>query len=189
MRSRNPLSALTALAAALVLIACSSPAGPEPTARAMRVTGVRLDPRTSSPVILLQEEKGAHRQLPIWIGVNEARSIALALEKIVSPRPNSHDLIRNLVLGIDAVVSRVLITELRDGTFYAVLEVEIDGRRVGVDSRPSDAIAVAVRTGTPVFATEEVLDEAGLVPGGGEGLEIDWRGPPLPRAAEPARTH
>jgi bifunctional DNase/RNase len=139
----------------------------------MRLHGVELDPRTSSPVILLQEEQGAQRRLPIWIGAHEAHSITLALEKIPSPRPNSHDLIQNIVQGINASVSRVLITELRDGTYYALLELAMDGRRIRVDSRPSDAIAVATRSGAPVYATEEVLTQAGI-PNAEEALDIDW---------------
>jgi bifunctional DNase/RNase len=177
--------ALMAVCIVALFIGCTSPAGPDHVARAMRVAGVQLDPRTSSPVIMLQEEDGARRRLPIWIGVPEARSIALALENIPSPRPNSHDLIQNIVQEIDASVSRVLITELKAGTFYALLELTINGRQVEVDSRPSDAIAVATRTGTPVYATEEVLRQAGLLPETGEALDIDWK----TEAEDSQRTH
>jgi hypothetical protein len=92
----------------------------------MHVESVKLDPRTSTPVILLQEEEGARRRLPIWIGVYEAQSIAMGMEKITSPRPNAHDLMRNLVEKIDGRVARVLITELKEGVYYALLEIEID---------------------------------------------------------------
>ena len=99
----------------------------------------------------------------------------MGMEKITSPRPNTHDLMRNLVEKIDGRVARVLITELKEGIYYALLEIEIDGRTVAVDSRPSDAIALAIRTGTPVYATDEVLRQGGVPAEGGEAVDIDWR--------------
>ena len=158
----------------LALAACSAASGPYASAVSVTVAGVRIDPQSASPVILLREDEGRRRHLPIWIGTHEARSIALAMEQITLPRPNSHDLIRNILHGVDALISRVIITELRNGTYYAVLEVEIDGRLAEIDARPSDAIAVAMRVKAPIFAAQEVLDEAGLMQRSGEALEIDW---------------
>ena len=156
---------------------CTVPTGAGMRAHLVHVDGVKLDPRTSTPVILLQEEEGARRRLPIWIGVYEAQSIAMGMEKIKSPRPNSHDLIRSLVEKIDGRVARVVITELKEGVYYALLEIEVDGRTVSVDSRPSDAIALAIRTGTQVYPTEEVLRQGSFLPEGGEALDIDWPAP------------
>ena len=164
-----------------LLLGCSVPTGRGIDARSMNVESVKLDPRTSTPVILLQEEEGARRRLPIWIGVYEAQSIAMGMEKIESPRPNPHDLMRNLVEQIDGRLARVVITELKEGVYYALLEVEIDGRTVLVDSRPSDAIALAIRTGTRVYATEEVLRKGSFLPDGGEALDIEWQ----PHGTEP----
>ena len=158
-----------------VFAGCTVPTGAGMRTFSMHVESVKLDPRTSTPVILLQEEEGARRRLPIWIGVYEAQSIAMGMEKITSPRPNAHDLMRNLVEKIDGRVARVLITELKGGVYYALLEIEIDGRTVAVDSRPSDAIALAIRTGTPVYATDEVLRQGGVPAEGGEAVDIDWR--------------
>ncbi len=173
------------LSAAVILstsFGCSVPTGARLDAHSMNVESVKLDPRTSMPVILLQEEEGARRRLPIWIGVYEAQSIAMGMEKIKSPRPNSHDLMRNLVEQIDGRIARVVITQLKDGVYYALLEVEIDGRTVLVDSRPSDAIALAIRTGTRVYATEEVLRQGSFPPAGGEALDIQWQ---VPEPTEP----
>ncbi len=173
------------VSAAVVLstsFGCSVPSGARLDAHSMNVESVKIDPRTSTPVILLQEEEGARRRLPIWIGVYEAQSIAMGLKRIESPRPNSHDLMRNLVEQIDGRVARVVITELKEGVYYALLEVEIDGRTVVVDSRPSDAIALAIRTGTPVYATEEVLRKGSFVPDEGEALDIKWQ---VPNRIEP----
>ena len=155
----------------LYLAGCTSTSS-GPVTYPMEVESVRVDPRTSSPVLLLKERSGLRRRLPIWIGPYEARSIALGMEAIRLPRPNTHDLIRNLLETIRGKVLRVVITELRENTYYALLEIETGGRKVAIDSRPSDAVAVAVRTGAPVFATEEVLAAAGRRPEGEPAMEI-----------------
>ena len=111
------------------------------------------------PVVVL-EEQGGPRWLPIWIGTAEARSIALEIEERTSPRPNSHDLARAMIRGLDASVDRVIVTELRSGTYYAVLGMAIGDRVVEIDARPSDAIALALRAQAPVFVMPEVLDQA-----------------------------
>ena len=163
-------SHLRILATLSVLVGCTS-TSLGPATFSMEIEGVRVDPETS--LLLLKERNGLHRRLPIWIGEYEAQSIALGMNDIEIPRPNSHDLIRNLLETIRGKVLRVVITELRDNTYYALLEIESGGKQLLIDSRPSDAVAVAVRTGAPLFATGEVLDAAGRVPGNDEpAMEI-----------------
>jgi bifunctional DNase/RNase len=170
----------------LAVAGCTS-TSPVSGAYSMRIDGVRVDPRTSSPVILLKEESGLRRRLPIWIGMYEAQSIALGMEEVETPRPNTHDLIQNILGGIRGELERVVITELRGNTYYAVLELEVDGSKVVVDSRPSDAIAVAVRVGAPVFATEAVLEAAGRRADDEPAVEIEW--PVTEGGDDPARRH
>jgi bifunctional DNase/RNase len=129
---------------------------------AMDVVGVRVELPSNQPIVLLRESEGA-RYLPIWIGGSEATAIATALEGVVPPRPLTHDLMRSVIDALGALAVRVVITEMRDSVFYADLSLDISGREVHVSSRPSDAIALAVRTGTPVFALPSVLDDAGVV--------------------------
>jgi uncharacterized protein len=157
----RPISLLRSLACALALAGapgCASPDGPRPDEVAIRVASVGFDPAAQSPVVLLVEEQAPGRKLPIWIGMFEARSIAFALEQIPQPRPNSHDLLASVVAELDGHLVRVVITELRDATYYAELAIERDGRVRPIDARPSDAIALALRTGTPLFARSAVLD-------------------------------
>ncbi len=140
----------------------------------MKIESVRMDLRTSSPVLLLSEESGLRRKLPIWIGPYEAQSIALGMENVQTPRPNTHDLIQNIVDGLRGKIRRVTVTELRENTYYALVELELDGSRIEVDSRPSDAIAVAVRMGVPIFASEAVLEAAARRAEDEPALEIEW---------------
>ena len=139
------------------LLACKSPEGLPRNLHAVYVESLSVDRRTDTPVILLREQDGSGRELPIWIGMPEAQSIAMAMEDVPLPRPNTHDLIKNILSELRGDIRRVIITELRGHTYYAIIEMRVDGRDVDVDSRPSDAIAVAIRTGAPVFATDEVL--------------------------------
>jgi bifunctional DNase/RNase len=125
----------------------------------MELLGVRLEIPANAPVVLLREQTG-DRVLPIYIGPEEAKAIAMALEGMSTPRPMTHDLFRDTLAALGAAVQRVTVTELRDRTFYAELELRIDGRTVRVSSRPSDAIALAVRVDAPIYASEDVLDEA-----------------------------
>ena len=158
MPNARPLIGLSVLLAA-ALVACSVPsAGLDSKTRLMRVDSVKLDPRTEDPVLLLTEEGGESRELMIWIGDNEATSIALALHEVEIPRPNTHDLVRNLLNGIDGEIERVVVTEVRDSIYYAVIRLRVNGRTVSIDSRPSDAIAIAIRTGASVFAAESLLE-------------------------------
>lgn len=125
----------------------------------MELLGVRLELPANAPVVLLREQSG-DRVLPIYIGPEEAKAIALAIEGVPVPRPMTHDLLRDTISALGAAVISVTVTELRDRTFYAELELRIADRAVRVSSRPSDAIALAVRVNAPIYASEEVLDEA-----------------------------
>lgn len=171
------------------LVSCASAEGPRRDVHAMYVESLQMDERTDTPVIVLRERDGDERELPIWIGLAEARSIALAMEEMSSPRPNTHDLIKNLLEGLNGDLRRVVITELRDHTYYAVIRVALDGREVEVDSRPSDAIAVAIRTGAPVFATDEVLVQGSEDGSDEPRLDIDWRGRDEATEGSPLRAH
>jgi bifunctional DNase/RNase len=179
-------ASVVAIATILAAAGCTS-TSPRTGASSMKVDGVRMDPRTSSPVLLLKEESGLRRRLPIWIGLYEAQSIAIGMEAVETPRPNTHDLIGNILGGIQGELHRVVITELRGNTYYAVLEIELNGEKVVIDSRPSDAIAVAVRAGAPVFATEEVLEAAGRRADDEPAVEIRW--PEIERDDEPMPRH
>jgi bifunctional DNase/RNase len=136
----------------------------------VRVDRVLIDDN-DSPVVVLEEEGGT-RWLPIWIGNAEARSIALEIEEFHPPRPNTHDLARDLIRGLDAEVVRVVVTELREGTYYALLHLRRGGRSFPIDARPSDAIAIALRAQAPIFVREPLFtqDRSGPEPAvGGDG--------------------
>ncbi|HUQ62358.1 MAG TPA: bifunctional nuclease family protein [Acidimicrobiales bacterium] len=128
----------------------------------MHLVGVRVEMPTNNPIVLLREADGQHRVLPIFIGPVEATAIAFALQGVVTPRPMTHDLMKDVLAALAVGVERVIITELRDRTFYAEIEMTRNGSATKVSSRPSDAIALAARLRTPIFATEEVLDEAAV---------------------------
>jgi hypothetical protein len=125
----------------------------------MTVRGIALDPITNMPIIILkdQDEK---RALPIWVGIFEANAIALELEKIATPRPMTHDLIKNILDGVGASVQQIVINDLKENTFFAVIEVNFNGNVVNIDSRPSDAIALALRLNAPIFVTDKVVSKA-----------------------------
>src|SRR5205807_3185464 len=129
----------------------------------MHLVGVRVELPTNNPIVLLREADGDHRVLPIFIGAVEATAIAFALQGVVTQRPMTHDLMRDLLTGLGVAVDRIVITELREGTFYADIEMSSNGNQYKVSSRPSDAIALAARLNTPIFADEAVLDEAAVV--------------------------
>jgi bifunctional DNase/RNase len=158
------------------LLACTSREGLPPNLHAVYVESLSVDQRTDTPVLLLKEQNGTGRELPIWIGMPEAQSIAMAMEDVPLPRPNTHDLIKNILSELRGDIQRVVITELRGHTYYAVIKMRVDGRVVVVDSRPSDAIAVAIRTGAPVFATDEVLVPVDFDTDFEEepAIDIDW---------------
>ena len=124
----------------------------------MKIEGLLFDPRSNMYILLLKEISGSNT-LPIWIGKPEADSIALALGKIVTPRPLTHDLIKNVITGVNMKITKVVITEIVDNTYYAGIYVDRgDGSEVPIDSRPSDAIAVAIRINAPIFVDESVIE-------------------------------
>lgn len=122
----------------------------------MKINRLILDHMTNMPVVELKDE-GGETVLPIWVGVPEANAIALEIEKVSTPRPMTHDLLKNLLVGLDAVVRKVVVTELREDVFFAVIWLERDGQTISIDSRPSDALALALRVDCPIFVEEEVL--------------------------------
>jgi bifunctional DNase/RNase len=128
----------------------------------MSIYGINLDLFNSSPIVILKVEE-ENRYLPIWIGQQEARSILMKLQDQSFSRPLTHDLALNLVNEMGGSLERVTVTALRNSTFFATMHLEIDGRNVEVDSRPSDAIAIAVRAGCPIFAADDVIEEAAVV--------------------------
>jgi hypothetical protein len=129
----------------------------------VRLRAVRVDLQSNTPVLLLQESEGLGRTLPIFIGAPEATAIAFALQGMDTPRPMTHDLIRDLLEALGADVVRVVVTELRASTYYAEIVLLQDGNEVPVSSRPSDAVAVAVRTGAPLFVSDELMDAEGIM--------------------------
>ncbi len=129
----------------------------------VRLRAVRVDLQSNTPVLLLQESDGLGRTLPIFIGAPEATAIAFALQGMDTPRPMTHDLIRDLLDALDAEVVRVVITELKAATYYAEIVLRNGDRELAVSSRPSDAVAVAVRTGTPLFVADDLMDSEGIM--------------------------
>lgn len=128
----------------------------------MDLVGVRVEMPTNAPMVLLRERAGAGRTVPIYIGAPEATAIALALDGVATPRPMTHDLLRDILEELAVDVERVVVTDLHDKTFYAELHLVRDGETHVVSSRPSDAIALAARTGTPIYAAEAVVDDVGF---------------------------
>ena len=122
----------------------------------MKIRGLMMDPVTNMPIVVLKDVDG-DTVLPIWVGVYEANAIALEIEKVTTPRPMTHDLIKNLLIGFDTHVHKVVVNELREDTFFAVIWMERDGKVMSMDSRPSDALALALRLDCPIFVDEEVL--------------------------------
>lgn len=125
----------------------------------MKVKGLTLDPLTNVPIVILKELEG-ERTLPIWVGIFEAHAIAREIENFQTPRPMTHDLIKNVITGVNGEVSRIVVSDLRDNTFFAEICVQFNGSEVTIDSRPSDAIALALRTDATIFVEEKVLEEA-----------------------------
>lgn len=166
-----------ALLLALALLSCSPSAQVDPEV-AVKVQAVTLDPRSNSPVLILEELEGS-RLLPIWIGFSEARSIASALENEPQLRPNTHDLAKRLIDRLDAKVERIVVTHLSEEIYYALIVVDAKGKRLEIDARPSDAVAIGLRYGAPLFVRETVFD------GSSESLEGERPGREV-RALPPA---
>jgi bifunctional DNase/RNase len=138
----------------------------------LNLVGVRVELPTNQPIVLLKESQG-ERYLPIWIGAMEATAIAFALQGIPTARPMTHDLMKNVLEEIGVHIERIVITELKEGTFYAVIHMSQNGTRYEISSRPSDAIALAVRVNVPIFANEDVLSEASIVIRDDEEQEVE----------------
>src|SRR5262250_3202630 len=128
----------------------------------MKIRGLMMDPVTNMPIVVLKDVRG-QAILPIWVGVYEANAIALEIEKVQTPRPMTHDLLRNVLLGLDVRVQKIVVNDLKDDTFYALIWVEREGEVMSIDSRPSDALALALRMDCPIFVDEEVLKNSKLV--------------------------
>ncbi|MBI4161877.1 MAG: bifunctional nuclease family protein [Acidobacteria bacterium] len=125
----------------------------------MKIKGLMIDPITQMPIIILRDP-GSNAVLPIWVGIFEANAIALQIEKISTPRPMTHDLLRDIIRSLHAEVKRILIWDLKENTFYAKIFVQSNHSEVIIDSRPSDAIALALRTGSPIFVDSSVIEKA-----------------------------
>src|SRR5258706_9704462 len=122
----------------------------------MKIRGMMMDPVTQTPIVILKDLSG-NTILPIWVGMYEANAIALEIEKVSTPRPMTHDLIKILLMGLDTGIKKVVVSELRDDTFYAIIWLEKNGELISVDSRPSDALALALRLDCPIYVEEQVL--------------------------------
>ncbi len=127
--------------------------------REFKIRGLMMDPITNSPIVILQDVE-KNTLLPIWVGIFEANAIALQVERIDTPRPMTHDLIKNILLHMNADIEKVVVTELKDNTFYALIHLTLEGEEMTIDSRPSDAIALALRADAPIFVTEDVISNS-----------------------------
>ncbi len=138
----------------------------------MKVRGLTLDPLSNMALVILRDLEGS-RALPIWVGIPEANAIALEIEQVPTPRPMTHDLIKNILEGINASVTRVVVNDLRDSTFYATISLSLQGKEFHIDSRPSDAIAVALRVRAPIYVTLDVIERAGSIDVGAQSVSED----------------
>ena len=130
----------------------------------MTIKGLMVDPVTNMPIIILRDEAG-DRVLPIWVGIFEANAIALQIENVATPRPMTHDLLRNVIEDLDGAVQKVVVSALKENTFFAVIHLAVRGEAVLIDARPSDAIALALRTKAPIYVEEDVIDNAKALDG------------------------
>ena len=127
----------------------------------MKIRGLMIDPVTNTPIVILKDVSG-NSVLPIWVGIYEANAIALEIEKVTTQRPMTHDLIKSLLLGLNTGIKKVVVNELKEDTFYALIWLERDGELISVDSRPSDALALALRLDCPIFVDDTVLKSSKL---------------------------
>jgi uncharacterized protein len=128
----------------------------------MTIKGLMVDPITNLPIIILRDKDG-QRVLPIWVGVFEANAIALQIENVTTPRPMTHDLLRNVIHDLKAEIRKIVVSDLKENTFYALIHLEINGEPLAVDARPSDAIALALRARAPIYVEDRVIDNAKTV--------------------------
>ena len=138
----------------------------------MTIKGLMVDPITNVPIIILRDKEG-QKVLPIWVGIFEANAIALQIENVSTPRPMTHDLLRNVIHDLKASVQRVVVCDLQENTFYALIYLRLDGETVAIDARPSDAIALALRTRSPIFVEDSVIDHAKTVDFSAEKTDAD----------------
>jgi bifunctional DNase/RNase len=125
----------------------------------MTIKGLMVDPITNTPIVILRDKDG-DRVLPIWVGIFEANAIALQIENVSTPRPMTHDLLRNVIEDLHARVEKIVVSDIQENTFYAVIHLAMNGQSLSIDARPSDAIALALRTRAPIFVEEAVIDNA-----------------------------
>jgi hypothetical protein len=141
----------------------------------MTVRGIALDPITNMSIVILKDPD-ERRALPIWVGIFEANAIALELEKVSTPRPMTHDLLKNILDGLGITVQQITVNELKENTFYATIDLNRNGSVIKIDSRPSDAIALALRTNAPIFVAENVVAQAKNIEVSEEKEETDkWK--------------
>jgi bifunctional DNase/RNase len=138
----------------------------------MKIRGLMMDPVTNMPIVVLKDVNG-DTILPIWVGIPEAHAIYWEIEKVAPARPMTHDLLKNALQGLNAIIQKVVVNELRDDTFYAIICLEQDGHQVMMDARPSDAIALALRADCPVYVSEEVLRNSRVAASGTESMTPD----------------
>ncbi len=125
----------------------------------MTIKGLMVDPITNMPIVILRDEDG-ERVLPIWVGIFEANAIALQIENVATPRPMTHDLLRNVIQDLKAAVEKIVVCDLKDNTFYALIHLRLGGELVAIDARPSDALALALRVRAPIYVEDTVIDNA-----------------------------
>jgi uncharacterized protein len=128
----------------------------------MTIKGLMVDPITNMPIIILRDKDG-QRVLPIWVGVFEANAIALQMENVTTPRPMTHDLLKNVIFDLKADIQKIVVSDLRENTFYALIYLVVNGEPVAIDARPSDAIALALRAQAPIYVEDRVIDHAKTV--------------------------
>ena len=138
----------------------------------MTIKGLMVDPITNTPIVILKDKEG-DRVLPIWVGIFEANAIALQIENVETPRPMTHDLLRNIITDLEGRVDRVVVSDLKENTFYAIVHLTVRGERIAVDARPSDAIALALRTRAPILVEETVIENAKTVDFASERADND----------------
>jgi uncharacterized protein len=125
----------------------------------MTIKGLMVDPITNTPIVILRDKEG-QRVLPIWVGIFEANAIALQIENVSTPRPMTHDLLRNVIQDLNASVEKIVVSDLQENTFFALIYLSLKGETLAIDARPSDAIALALRTKAPIFVEDSVIDNA-----------------------------
>jgi bifunctional DNase/RNase len=138
----------------------------------MKIRGLMMDPVTNMPIVILRESD-SETVLPIWVGVYEANAIALEIEKVSTPRPMTHDLLKNLLIGLETTVRKVVVTELKEDTFYAVIWLDRGGEIISIDSRPSDALALALRMDCPIYVEDEVLKNSKIATAASDRVSSD----------------